>query len=201
MDKFTDNIETSDGSKRLVHEAAGQSTTTDESSNSDLNLPAYKATSDEVFASIVFALLSSPIYGFFLYLIINGGTLSGGRIASYSRPVEIEPFNPYFIFLLLIIALPHRRFLLVLAFTPPRLVLFLFIKPTYYIAMKVFKTVWHIAVRLSKTQPTVAHVRTGGLVLYMVCSGLFKLLWWALGNPVGMIAIGLMVAFSIYFMT
>ncbi|WP_396586809.1 hypothetical protein [Bermanella sp. R86510] len=201
MDKFTDRTEASDDSKRLVYEAADQPTKADESNTSDLILPPYKATSDEIFVSIVVALLSSPIYGYLLYLIINGGTLSGRRVANYSRPVEVEPFNPYFIFLLLIIVLIHRRFLLVLACIPPRLILFLFIKPSYQITVWVFKTTWRIAIRLSKTQPSVAHLRMAGMVLYMLCSGLIKLLWWALGNPVGIIAVGLITAFSIYLMT
>ena len=201
MDKYTDRTEVSDSSNGLVHQATDRPTTADESNPSDLTLPAYKATADEIVASIVAALLCSPLYGFLLYFIINGGTLSGRRVANYSRPIEVEPFDPYFMFLLLITVFIQRRFLLVLAFIPPRLVLFLFIKPSCYITVWVFKTAWRIAIRLSKTQLSVAHLRTAGMVLYMVCSGLIKLLWWALGNIVGIIVIGLIIAFSIYLMT
>ena len=201
MDKYTDRTEKSDDLKRLAHQTTDQPTTAGESNTSDLTLPPYKATADEIVASIAAALICSPLYGFFLHFIINGGTLLGRRVANYSRRIEVEPFDPFFILLLLIVIFIQRRFLLVLACIPPRLILFLFIKPSYYIITWIFKTAWRIAIRLSKAQLSVAHLRTAVMALHMVCSGLIKLLWWVLGNPIGIIVIGLTIASSIYLMT
>jgi len=201
MDKITGSTESSDDSKRLVHQATDQPITTVESNTSDLTLPPYKATADEIVASTVVALFSSPLYGFFLYFIINGGTLPAKRVANYSRGTEVEPFDPFIILLLLILVFIQRRLLLVMVCIPPRLILFLFIKPSRYIIVRAFKTAWRIAIRLSKTQLSVVHLRVTGMVLYMLCSGLIKLLWWALGNFVVIIVVGLITVFSIYLMT
>ncbi len=201
MGKSTESSETLEVIRKPVHEAADQPTTTEEPNSNNLNLPPpYKATADEIVASIAVGLLCSPLYGYFLYFIINGGTMSGRRMGNLRRGIEVDPFDPFLILIFLIGAFIQRRFLSVLACIPPRLFLFLLIKPGWHTTVWASKVVWKIAHRLSKTRFSVARLRTGCMVLHMVCTGLFKLFWMALGNPVGMLVIGLMLAISIYLM-
>ncbi|TBR43222.1 hypothetical protein CBF23_005935 [Marinomonas agarivorans] len=69
--------------------------------------------------SIAVLIVTSPIFAFLIYTIINGGRFSTPGVARGS--VTVEPYHPFFICMLLVWVIALRKWMLPLVFLPFRL--------------------------------------------------------------------------------